>query len=479
MALLSDQTQGTEGELMKEIEMLRDRMIENHLKARGIQDPAVLQAMRAVPREQFVPDHLMEFAYEDAPLPIGEGQTISQPFIVASMTALLELSQTDRILEVGTGSGYAAAVLSRIAGQVFTIERHESLVASARRRFERMGYPNIHVFQGDGTMGLPDQAPFDAIVVTAGAPDVPEPLAQQLAVGGRLVIPVGADSRTQQLLRVRRDTETDYARQEIAAVRFVPLVGRAAWESPDSDPAPTEAFPSKPYAEVIAQHGDIVSSIAETDLQPLLDRVGNARTVLLGEATHGTSEFYEMRARISKELIRNKGFRILALEADWPDAAQIDRYVRGKAAEVPVEKPFQRFPTWMWANAQFADFGFGTDHGTVAAASEWDRPMEIKEIRPAHPDSYEAICHHSDIKGFILPLNHPDRIEVRHAFLQERLERAIGVIYAPRTEMQSHYFHARLPDQFDEYIWFDETHAITPLSDLRGQKFPATFPFAV
>jgi protein-L-isoaspartate(D-aspartate) O-methyltransferase len=343
-----------ENQAMIEIERLRDTMIEFHLKARGIDDPAVLKAMRDIPREAFVPDHLSEFAYEDAPLPIGEGQTISQPFIVALMTQLLELSGRERVLEIGTGSGYAAAVLSRMVEQVYTVERHEALIAPARERFERLGLRNIRI-HGDGTLGLPEHVPYDAIVVTAGAPHVPEPLKNQLAVGGRLVIPVEADSRAQSLIRVRRTGEDDYSREEMGAVRFVPLIGAAGWKPDEGDERPIRGMQPKPYAEVIAQHGDIISSIGETDLQPLLDRIGDARVVLLGEATHGTAEFYDMRARITRELITRKGFNMVAFEADWPDMAQVDRYINGKTADVPVQAPFTRFPTWMWANVQFSE----------------------------------------------------------------------------------------------------------------------------
>ena len=208
---------------MRDLEKLRDMMIENHLKARGIKDPAVLQAMRDVPREAFLPESMAEFAYEDSPLPIGQGQTISQPYIVAVMTELLELSEGARVLEIGTGSGYAAAVLSRIAAHVFTVERHADLAEAAQNRFRRLGYDNIHVRLSDGTLGWHQHAPYDGIVVTAGAPDVPQPLKEQLAVGGRLVIPTGS-SRAQELRRIRRTAEDAFEEEDLFSVRFVPLV---------------------------------------------------------------------------------------------------------------------------------------------------------------------------------------------------------------------------------------------------------------
>jgi protein-L-isoaspartate(D-aspartate) O-methyltransferase len=207
----------------------REIMIREHLIGRGIHDPAVLAAMREVPREAFVDEELQDQAYGDHPLPIDEGQTISQPYIVAYMTEALELSSRDRVLEIGTGSGYAAAVLSRIAATVYSIERLEGVAQSARQRLEMLGYTNIVVHQGDGTMGWPEHAPYNAIVVTAGAPKVPKPIIEQLAIGGRLVIPVGASSTLQTLLRVRRNGANDYRSEELCGVRFVPLIGAEGW----------------------------------------------------------------------------------------------------------------------------------------------------------------------------------------------------------------------------------------------------------
>lgn len=204
-------------------------MIREHLLGRGIRDQAVIRAMREVPREKFVAEELAEFAYEDHPLDIAEGQTISQPYIVAYMTEALELSATDRVLEIGTGCGYAAAVLSRIVAKVYTVERLAGLANSARQRLARLGYTNIVVHEGDGTLGWPDHAPYDAIVVTAGAPHVPKTLREQLVTGGRLVIPVGPSSYFQMLIRVRRVNEHEYRSEDLCGVRFVPLVGADGW----------------------------------------------------------------------------------------------------------------------------------------------------------------------------------------------------------------------------------------------------------
>jgi protein-L-isoaspartate(D-aspartate) O-methyltransferase len=208
---------------------LREDMVRRQIAARGVRDRRVLEAMRAVPREAFVPERLAEFAYDDAPLPIGEEQTISQPYVVALMLEGLELEPGDKVLEIGAGSGYAAAVLSRVAREVWAIERHESLARQARARIERLGYTNVNIMHGDGTLGWPEHAPYDAIVVAAGGPEVPQALLDQLAVGGRLVIPIGPNPRTQSLVRVRHREDGRYIREDLGAVRFVPLIGAQGW----------------------------------------------------------------------------------------------------------------------------------------------------------------------------------------------------------------------------------------------------------
>ena len=207
----------------------RELMIREHLLGRGIHGPAVLAAMRQVPREAFVSKWMTDLAYDDNPLPIEEGQTISQPYIVAYMTEALELSNRDRVLEIGTGSGYAAAILSRIADTVYTVERLEGLARSAQDRLKTLGYTNIIVHVGDGTLGWAEHAPYNAIVVTAAAPKIPKPLLEQLAIGGRLIIPVGSSLGFQVLVRIRRLAEQDYRTEELCGVRFVPLIGADGW----------------------------------------------------------------------------------------------------------------------------------------------------------------------------------------------------------------------------------------------------------
>jgi protein-L-isoaspartate(D-aspartate) O-methyltransferase len=650
-------------------------MVEAHLAKRGITDPKVLAAFGAVPREAFIPEELSEFAYEDSPLPIGEGQTISQPYIVALTVESLELRGGERVLEIGTGSGYAAAILGQIARNVYTVERLESLAVAARQRLEAAGCANVHVLLGDGSLGWPEHAPYDAIAVAAGGPKIPEALLAQLAMGGRLVIPVGPDD-SQVLVRVTRRSATEFEREELADVQFVPLIGAQGWgERPRVLRAPGRAARSSSVAALVREASEPIDDIETGNIDALVERIADARIVLLGEATHGTSEFYRMRARITRELIARRGFSFVAVEADWPDAARIDEYVLGDARRSNVAfTPFERFPTWMWRNQEVHDFvdwlraynadhpaqaagfhgldlyslftsiaavlayldevdpdaakvaryrygaltpwqkdpeaygravlvgryrssedavvtmlremlerrvdyarrdgvrffdaaqnarlvadaeryyramyygsvtswnlrdahmfetlqsllafygpgakgvvwahnshvgdaratemsargehnvgqlcrtkfgdgayiiGFGTDHGTVAAAAEWDDPMEVMAVRPAHGSSYEGVFHESGVPALLLHARDPARRVVRDELESPRLERAIGVVYRPDTELASHYFQASLPRQFDEYVWFDATTAVRPLTALARPlgSLPQTYPF--
>lgn len=204
-------------------------MVKNQLETRGIRDPEVLDAMRTVPRHEFVNESLVDQAYNDHPLPIGEQQTISQPYIVALMTEALQVDKDDRVLEIGTGCGYQAAVLAHLAFRVYTIERNRKLYDMARRTLEKLGYYNIVCRYGDGTIGWKEEAPFDAIMVTAGAPEVPGPLVDQLGMGGRMVIPVGS-SAAQKLVKLFRD-EKGIHRSELGGCRFVKLVGQRGWKA--------------------------------------------------------------------------------------------------------------------------------------------------------------------------------------------------------------------------------------------------------
>lgn len=212
----------------------REQMVARQIAGRGITDPTLLSALREVPREGFVAAKYADYAYDDGPLPILEGQTISQPYVVALMIDSLNVAAEDRILEIGTGSGYAAAVLGRMAAEVYTVERIDALVRFARKNLAALGYDNVHVKRGDGTLGWPEHAPYQGILVSAGGPQVPAALKEQLAVGGRLVIPIGKQQRAQQLVRVLRVDEEKYTETKLGHVRFVPLIGEQAWEKEDN-----------------------------------------------------------------------------------------------------------------------------------------------------------------------------------------------------------------------------------------------------
>jgi protein-L-isoaspartate(D-aspartate) O-methyltransferase len=640
--------------------------------------------MREVPREVFVGDRYHEFAYEDSPLPIEEGQTISQPYIVALMIEAAHVRPGDTVLEIGAGSGYASAVLSRIAQHVHAIEWHRSLADVARSRLRMLGYRNVTVLQGDGSIGCPAHAPFDVIIVSAGGPDVPEPLLRQLCIGGRLIIPVGHEPRTQELLKIERTGENQFERDSLGQVRFVPLIGTEGWAA-DAHPiaaqravAPVRIHTEsrERMAKAIAAACEPITDLETTSLDALLARIGDARVVMIGESTHGTSEFYRFRNRITRELITKRGFSIVAIEGDWPDVAVIDRHIHGKATAADCKAAFTRFPVWMWRNRETAEFvdwlaarnlrpmagdagvgiygldlyslgksisavlefldradptaaaaarvrygcfspwesdpatygrattsgrlkgcereavemlkkmlemrlqdpirtrdplfdarrnaavvhqaeryyramyygareswnlrdehmystlqavldhrgpesravvwahnshvgnagatemagrgeinlgqlarkdlgpgayliGMGTHAGTVAAASGWDEPMRVRALRESHPDSYESIFHASNVSNFMLPLRTTRDPALREALASPRLERAVGVIYRPDTEILSHYFQANLPSQFDEWMWFDKTQAVAAHADETDDVDPSTFPFAL
>src|SRR4051794_28526494 len=595
------------------------------------------------------------------------------------MIEAAEVRPGDHVLEVGAGSGYAAAVLSHIADRVYAIERHPSLGEAAQRRFERLGYDNIELRVGDGTKGWPEAAPFDAILVSAGGLEVPPALKQQLAIGGRLVIPVGKDRHDQALLKITRTRAAAFEQDNLGAVAFVPLIGEQGWAE-DGRRSASNHVPGQSRGqtlpEMIAEAAEPLPDLDDPAFGPLFDRFGDRRVVLLGEASHGTSEFYRARAAITRRLIEQHGFTIVAVEADWPDAAAVDRYVRHRPAQGRAEPPFQRFPTWMWRNvkiaaliewmrthnanvpelerragfcgldlynmsgsiaavlqyldkvdpeaaavarqrygcltpwqkepatygravltagygkceqaiidqcrellqrrldyaaqdgesfldaaqnarliaaaeryyrimyyggaeswnlrdthmfetlthlldargpqskaivwahnshigdARYTDMGvmreelnigqlcrerfgrdaaligFGTHAGTVAAASDWDGDMEVKRVRPSLRDSYERLCHDSGLSRFVIDLGRDEAL--RRRLLEPKLERFIGVIYRPETELMSHYAEASLPQQFDAYVWFNETTAVTPLGpEHRKVGAPDTYPFGL
>jgi protein-L-isoaspartate(D-aspartate) O-methyltransferase len=213
----------------------RRAMVEDQIRKRGIASPRVLEAMLFVPRHEFVPGKFRTDAYADKPVPIAEGQTISQPFMVGAMTEALELTGSERVLEIGTGSGYQSAVLSVLAREVISIESHTSLALAAQERLGRLGYANVHIHNGDGSVGFADAAPYDAILITAAAPVIPPLLASQLREGGRLVIPVGGQ-QNQELLQVRKENGALHSRV-LFDCRFVPLLGRHGWSRPERKPS--------------------------------------------------------------------------------------------------------------------------------------------------------------------------------------------------------------------------------------------------
>lgn len=207
----------------------RQKMVEQQLAGRGIRDERVLDAMRQVPREAFVAPHFAELAYHDGPVPIGEEQTISQPYVLALMLEAAAIGALDQVLEIGAGSGYVVALLSRMVRKVYAIERHAGLAEEATKRLQRLGYDNADILCADGTEGWPAATPFGAIIVSAGSPGIPEALKWQLAIGGRLVIPVGLGGHGQMLTRLTRHTEDAFGSERLVPVSFVPLIGRYGW----------------------------------------------------------------------------------------------------------------------------------------------------------------------------------------------------------------------------------------------------------
>ncbi len=213
----------------EEMKLAREEMVDRQLKKRGIEDEKVLTAFMTVPRHKFVPADMQRMAYRDGPLPIGEGQTISQPYIVAEMIEALNLDKNDKVLEVGTGSGYATAILSRIVDKVYSIERYSLLAQKAEEIFQKLNYTNIEIKVGDGTTGWEEKAPFSGILVSASAPGVPQTLKEQVKQNGYLVIPVG-DRSIQELWQIEKRGDDNYHKKSLGMVRFVPLVGREGWE---------------------------------------------------------------------------------------------------------------------------------------------------------------------------------------------------------------------------------------------------------
>ena len=267
------------------------------------------------------------------------------------------------------------------------------------------------MLHGDGSLGWPEHAPYDAIIVTAGGPHVPQQLRDQLAVGGRMVIPIGSEPRLQQLVRVTRVTRDRFEEEQLGGVRFVPLVGADAWGEPGGPPvviAPRRGTGPAATAALIREAAEPIADIDDVDLGPLLDRIGSSKIVLLGEASHGTSEFYQMRARITRELIEKRGFTIVAAEADWPDAARVDRYVRHGPAVQEGDPAFRRFPTWMWRNADVHDF------------VEWLRSWNADVSDPARRAGFYGLDLYSLFTSIAAVLRYLDDVDPDTAALARR-----------------------------------------------------------
>ncbi|MEQ5787778.1 protein-L-isoaspartate(D-aspartate) O-methyltransferase [Erythrobacter sp. NFXS35] len=332
----------------------RKDMIERQLRRRGIADPRILAAFAEVPREAFVSAAREDQAYEDRALPIGSGQTISQPYIVARMIAAAMLDPEMRVLEVGAGSGYAAAILSRLVKEVFAIERHADLASEARERVRALGYGNCTIIAGDGMEGLPAEAPFDAILVAAQAQRAPEALLRQLAHGGRLVLPLG-DQREQQLTVITRTGEESWEAQAITPVRFVPLLSGMVGPDMTQNTSDGGKEEEQSLSGMIASAAIHLPQPGTSGFAEAFDRFADRRVVMLGESSHGTHEFYAARTAITRHLVEHHGFTIVAVEADWPDAAHYDRFIRGQPPRATESPPFRRFPTWMWRNTVMPD----------------------------------------------------------------------------------------------------------------------------
>ncbi len=665
---------------MSDLRTARERMVQTQIAARGIRDPAVLEAMRTVPREAFLPPELAEFAYEDPPLPIAEGQTISQPYIVALMTAALELAPDDRVLEIGTGSGYAAAILGP--------RRARGLHDRAPRRARRRGGGTARARSASTTSTSctatarsagREHAPYDAIVVAAGGPDVPEALLAQLAVGGRLVIPIGEEKALQTLVRVTREADGSFRREDLGDVRFVPLIGAQGWAEEEwtGRPADRASAPAT-VAHLLREVAEPIAGVerrrrrraarAHRRRPRRADRRGDPRHLGVlraprphHEGAHPVARLHHRRrrgrlagrgahqplregaagrpgARVARlralpdvDVAQPRGARVrrvaarverrardrpvgfygldlyslyrsIRLVLDYldrvdPDAARTarERYgcltpwegdpgdVRprgdhgplprlrargGRDAARPARRASSSTPP---ATASTSSTRCGNAR-VVANAERYYRAMYyggddvVESARPAHVrdaarrccastarDAKAVLWEHNSHLGDAaatemgvrgqLNVGHLCRAGVRRSRLPRsasapttapspprtsgtarcavmarsarpsaelraplprqrragllppsararararsarsspppRLERAIGVVYRPETELQSHYFHAILPQQFDEYVWFDETHAVRPVTDAEARGLPRAHPFA-
>ncbi len=654
----------------------RQAMVRQQIASRGVDDERVLGALQEVPRERFVPESARDAAYEEVSLRLDGDRLLPQAYVLAVALSALELRGGEKVLEIGTGCGYGSAVLARLAAEVRSVEPDARLAERAAERFARLGLRNVHVRHGDASGGWEEQGPFDAILVQPGVQASAQALRGQLRVGGRLVMAQPAGSAVAELVRTRRVSELRYESEDLADLRIAAPASRAGEASgARRGAADVAADATARLAAAVGRAGEDFDDVDSADLEPLLRRIGRARVVLIGEATHGTSEFYRMRQRITRELIEKRGFDFVAVEGDWPDCARIDQYVRHGEQPAARWKAFARFPAWMWRNREVAGFvdwlrgfnaaqrpdmrgafygldlyslygsiervleyldrvdpatarvarqrygclspweddpagyaratltagyrsceadvvamlrelllaragyggydgdrfldavqnarlvanaeryyrtmyygsreswnlrdghmfetlrtlldfrgpqsravvwahnshvgdsaatemalrgefnlgrlcrkafgaqayaiGFGTHAGQVAAADAWGGDMQVMELRPSASGSHERVFHDSGVPRLLLPMRGLAADGDLAGLRESRLQRAVGVLYRPHTEMASHYFESVLPEQYDEYIWFDRSHAVTPLDSLSLEGLPDTYPFGV
>ncbi|WP_018914349.1 erythromycin esterase family protein [Thiomonas sp. FB-6] len=653
----------------------RQNMVREQIASRGVDDERVLEALQQVAREAFVPESAREAAYEEVSLRLDDGRLLPQAHVLAVALAALELRAGEKVLEIGTGCGYGSAVLARLAAEVRTVEPDARMAERAASLFARLGLRELHVRHGEASAGWEEQGPYDAILVQPGVEASAQALRAQLRVGGRLVMAQPAAAAVVELVRTRRVSELRFESEDLADLRIAPAAGEAARDGAARRGADAAAGAQARLAAAVGRAGQAFEDLDAADLEPLLRRIGRARVVLIGEATHGTSEFYRMRQRITRALIEKRGFDFVAVEGDWPDCARIDQYVRHGEEPAARWKAFARFPSWMWRNREVAEFvdwlrgfnalqrpalrtafhgldlyslygsiervldylervdpatarlarqrygclspweddpagyaratltagyrsceadvvamlgellharasyggydgerfldalqnarlvanaeryyrtmyygsreswnlrdghmfetlrtlldfrgprsravvwahnshvgdsaatemalrgefnlgrlcrkafgeqaytiGFGTHAGQVAAAESWGGDMQVMDLRPSLAGSHERVFHDCGVPGLLLPMRElapdPDLAGLR----ESRLQRAVGVLYRPRTEMASHYFESVLPEQYDEYIWIDRSHAVTALDSLSLEGQPDTYPFGV
>ena len=643
--------------------MLSKEFIKD-LKNTGIKNSLLLEAFKEIPYSLYLPQEDHPFSTEVSAE--NKVESIEPRFMaILKMLENLDIEKGERILLIGVESLAILAALSKIYNEVFIVDNNEVYAKWASKVLRNTGVENVFFNKADPRSGWAEKAAFDRILVASEFEDIPDALQSQLKINGRLLVPIGPDWAHIMFEVIQRTSEKDYKTTKLRDNFFIP----------DPKLLPeigSEDFPEEEILSQIKSQAIAFNSIENFPVEDLLKRIGDAQVVLIGEASHGTSEFYRTRQKITRALIENKGFNIICAEADWSDAEQINSYVRNKSVKKDWV-PFARFPQWMWRNKEVLEFvewlteynrnhrnsigfygldlygmensinqvieylektdqdladlakqryscitpymtdpaiygkmvlskqllsceqevlkmltdllrnknklnhspeyfyayqnanvvvdaeryykamyygnaeswnlrdfhmfhslksllsyfkpgakavvwahnshignalatemysrgeinighlckehfgdrsyhiGFGTHQGTVAAANNWGGKMQVMQVNPSMKNSYENLCHKTQIPSFTLPLKEKNSGQKLRSLLSTpKLERAIGVIYRPETERLSHYFHAVLPSQFDEYIWFNTSKALTPLSaETLDQKLLENHPFSL